>query len=110
MAPRLTSAMRVSALVRRVGQEGGNAAIIARGDADAGAILLMLMEKGQARGLREQLLDSAGRYVFSAIGPSESPLYDDYLARRRARDPDIWIVELDIANAERFAAEMDKAG
>ena len=29
----------------------------------------------------------------------------DYWQRRRSRDPDLWVVELDIASAERFAAE-----
>ena len=32
------------------------------------------------------------------------------LARRRRSDPDLWIVELDIASAERFAAEMNAVG
>ncbi|WP_333929024.1 DUF1491 family protein [Sphingomonas sp. LR55] len=30
---------------------------------------------------------------------------DGYWRRRRARDPDLWVVEVDIAAAERFAAE-----
>ena len=30
----------------------------------------------------------------------------DYLTRRTARDPDIWLVEVDIADAERFVAEF----
>jgi hypothetical protein len=29
----------------------------------------------------------------------------DYWQRRRSRDPDLWVLELDIAAAERFAAE-----
>jgi hypothetical protein len=28
-----------------------------------------------------------------------------YWRRRRERDPDLWVIELDIAEAERFAAE-----
>ena len=30
--------------------------------------------------------------------------------RRRARDPDLWVIELDIAGAERFAAETILGG
>jgi hypothetical protein len=33
-----------------------------------------------------------------------------WLERRRARDPDLWIVELDIPNAQRFAAETSGDG
>jgi hypothetical protein len=31
-----------------------------------------------------------------------------YLARRTARDPDCWLVELDIANAERLIAGLTR--
>ncbi|PHK02659.1 hypothetical protein VF08_18145 [Nostoc linckia z8] len=30
--------------------------------------------------------------------------------RRRAQDPDLWLIELDIADAERFAAETSSSG
>jgi hypothetical protein len=29
----------------------------------------------------------------------------DYCRRRRARDPDLWVIELDSPEAERFTAE-----
>jgi hypothetical protein len=34
--------------------------------------------------------------------PDEPQSYADYIARRTRQDPDLWIVELDIANGERF--------
>ncbi|MFZ4747332.1 MAG: DUF1491 family protein, partial [Sphingomonas sp.] len=33
-----------------------------------------------------------------------------WLERRREHDPDLWIVELDIPNAQRFVAEMSGDG
>jgi hypothetical protein len=100
--------MLVSALIRRVGIEGGHAAVLTRGDPESGAILLACAEKGRVSHLIERVLDLDGRYHWAPCGPPESDDPDalpQYLARRRSRDPDIWIVELDIADAERFAAE-----
>ena len=106
MTARLTSGMLVSALIRFVGAEGGNAAVLAKGDVTAGAILLVCMDKGIFQSVRERVLDATGAYVWDAVGPSEPDLLSVYLERRRAGDPDLWIVELDIANAERFAADI----
>ena len=36
--------------------------------------------------------------------------FKTFLERRRKFDPDLWILELDIASAERFAAEMNAVG
>jgi hypothetical protein len=48
-----------------------------------------------------------------SVGPqvidNETEIYD-YWRRRRARDPDLWVIELDIAQAERFAAETMSEG
>jgi hypothetical protein len=102
---RLTSAMLVSALIRRVGNEGGNATVLTKGDTTAGSILLICMEKGVVQSVRERVLDSAGVYAWTSVGPAEADELAGYLDRRRRRDGDLWLVELDIPNAERFAAE-----
>jgi hypothetical protein len=105
MTARLTSAMLVSAMIRRVSQAGGNATVLAKGSPESGSILLICMEKGIVQSLRERVLGIDGRYIWGETGPADSAERDAYLARRRARDPDIWLIELDIAQAERFAAE-----
>ena len=110
MSARLTSAVLVSALIRRVAQAGGNAAVLAKGDATAGSILLICMEKGVVQSVRERVLDSLGDYAWTVVGPDESDARDSYLERRMSRDPDLWVIELDIANAERFAAEATDEG
>ncbi len=112
MTPRLSSAMLVSALIRRVQAEGGHAAVLAKGDASGGAIILACADKGKVSGLLERILDISGSYVWASCGPQDSgdpTEISQYLERRRSRDPDIWIVELDIADAERFAAETISA-
>lgn len=108
MTPRLTSAMLVSALVRRADAAGGSAMVLAKGDATSGAILLLLLERGAHPRFVERGMGPEGAYALLPSGPAA--LADEgeasaYWQRRRARDADLWVVELDIAGAERFAAE-----
>ncbi len=106
---RLTSALLVSALIRRVGAAGGTTMVIAKGDPTAGAVVLIGVERGVPQSLLERVLGADGSYAWCKIGPKvieNNMELEDYLARRRMRDPDLWVIELDIANAERFAAEM----
>jgi hypothetical protein len=105
---RLTSAILVNALVRRAGQQGGSAMVLARGDDTAGAILFVTLEKGVNPKLYERGIGPDGRPALIASGPRD--LSDEreataYWQRRRERDSDLWVVELDIAGAERFIAE-----
>lgn len=108
MSARLATKVLVSALVRRANQEGGFATVLAKGDEQAGALLLVLREPGGNPRLVERGIGPNGEL---ALIPSASQdvasdeTVDAYWQRRRSRDPDLWVVELDIAAAERFAAE-----
>lgn len=98
--PRPASGLLVSSLLRRVAAEGGNGAVLSRGDATAGAILLVLVDRGVTRRLVERGIAPDGSYGWLATGPKllDDPSgLSDYLARRRRNDPDLWVVELDVA-------------
>ncbi len=106
--PRLTSAMLVSALIRRVQAAGGFAAVLHRGDARAGAIIVECSRRGQAELRIERTSDETGRDGWRLIEAADQaglPASAQRLERRLANDPDLWVIELDIAQAERFAAE-----
>lgn len=108
MTPRLTSRITIDALFRRVRAEGGFATVLARGDDSAGAILLVCAERGTVRSLLERTIDLDGNYRWTPCGPQDVESVatrESYIERRRAQDPDIWLIELDVADAERFAAE-----
>ena len=107
---RIASAILVNALIRRVEAEGGNGMVLAKGDANAGAILLVLADRGVSGGLRERTLSPAGTaYGWTPTGPPDlgAPgALADYIARRRRSDPDLWAVELDHPRAETIATEL----
>jgi hypothetical protein len=109
---RLASGVVVASLIRRVQGLGGNAAVLARGDETAGAILLAIAQRGETLRLLTRRLEASGRYVWDDIalpaagGESGSGGVAGLLDRARRRDPDLWVVELDIADAQRFADEM----
>jgi hypothetical protein len=108
MTERLPSKLLASALVRRVEQAGGFATILAKGEDMGGVILVETAEKGVFSGLFERMFDLDGKPRLSPCGPppaSAPNVVGAYLDRRRAADPDLWIIELDIVEAERFAAE-----
>lgn len=112
MEPRLASSVLVSSLIRRAQAQGGFGTVLARGDATAGSVAVVLLERGASPRLLERLLQPDGRYAWrESAGPGEGEEgVQALLDRRRRFDPDLWVIELDIASAERFAAEMNEFG
>ena len=105
---RLTSAMLIGALRRRVAAAGGFATILVKGDDISGVILVQALEKGRETGLFERVSNFTGGYALMRCGPDPddgAQAISDYVERRRRSDPDLWVIELDIPEAERFAAE-----
>jgi hypothetical protein len=112
VSARLTSQVLVSSLIRRAEVAGGFGAVLAKGDATAGAILLILAERGTRNRLLERLLQPDGSYAWQESGPAaaDEAEFGAWLARRRRTDPDLWLVELDLADAGAFAAAINEAG
>jgi len=108
MSDRLPSGVVVSALLRRVNDAGGIGMVLAKGDSQAGGILVIVQERGGNARFLERGLGPDGASALIETGPrdpADALEFNDYWRRRRSRDPDLWVVELDIAEAERFAAE-----
>jgi hypothetical protein len=108
MTARLATHMLVGMLIRRVESGGGFAAVLHRGDPISGSILLQCLEKGKETGLFERVPDFEGGYRLTPCGPgpdAEPGVAAQYIERRRQSDPDLWLIELDIADAERLAVE-----
>ena len=110
---RLPASLEAAGLVRRAETGGDFATIIKKGDPDRGAILLVVSSRGRHVACLERMLALAGGYQWHRVGPSESADSDeirDFLGKRTRFDPDLWAIELDIADAERFVAETRLTG
>ena len=109
MEPRLATSVLVGALRQKAEAQGGFAAVIARGDPTSGTVLIQLEGHDGSRKLLERLLQPDGRYRWQQTGNQDAENESErqkFLDRRRKYDPDLWILELSIPSAERFAAEM----
>lgn len=113
MEPRLPAHLEVGALIRRVAAEGGFASVLHKGEADAGTVMLVLTERGLNARVYERMPDAQGHRVWTCSrteNPDDKRELSDWLDRRAASDPDLWIVELDIADGERFIGLTGSAG
>jgi hypothetical protein len=113
MAARLTTALFVNALMRAAQRAGGIVTIVQHGDDDAGGVILICTEKGGITNVFERGHDLSGQMIWQSF--SSQPIenkqkIDDYLSDRGVQDTDLWLVELDIPYAERFAADFIATG
>lgn len=110
MSDRLPISIAVGALLRRVNDAGGMAMVRARGDAQAGAVLVLIDEGSIVRAV-ERGIGAAGKAALIEAwrAQDDGDSVEDYWRRRRARDPDLWVIELSIPPsipaAERFIVE-----
>lgn len=108
-SPRLSAEMMVQSLMRKVNQLGGFATVLRKGDRISGAILIICLERGKDPRVLEKMPSLDGPSNWQRIWPQDTDNKEDlekYLARRSSFDPDLWLIELDIADGERLVAEM----
>ena len=101
--------VEAGALMRRAEAEGGFATILQRGDPERGTLLLIILGRGQYFACLERLMAISGDYHWTVTGPQESAELaeiQEFMAKKQRFDPDLWCIELDIAQPERFVAEM----
>lgn len=84
-----------------------------KGDPERGSLLLFVASRGRHVACLERVLKLDGSYQWQAVGPADSASsieIADFLARRERFDEDLWAIELDIAEPERFIAETTYLG
>lgn len=111
MEARLPAHLEASAILRLAESQGGFAAVLAKGEHDAGTIVLVTLCRGAGAVLYERMPQRDGTRLFIATkleSTENKQDFSDYLARRRAQDSDMWLIEVDIADPERFVAQLNE--
>lgn len=114
MDARLPTWIWIDALIRRADGEGASAFIVQKGDQERGGVLVKVATLDGRACVYAPRYDLEGRRVFvdltaQGVGPEESEA-DAYLARERARDPDLWVIEIEDKAGRHFLVEPVEGG
>ena len=108
MSEQLPARLEATALMRQVESDGGFATIVKHGDDDSGALILLIAQRGVMQTLIERQMGPFYKYQWTVVttyDPTAPEKFLESTAKLRRRDPDCWLIELDVADAERFVAE-----
>ena len=92
-------------MIRAVEAAGGFATVIAKGERDAGTLLIICCQNDTNVRLYERMPQVDGTRTWTLVRGQDVENrtdFADYWQRRRRQDEDLWVIELDVANAERF--------
>ena len=106
MITRLAAGFWVRAYLARLQQAGIPAYVVAHGDETAGTVIVKLATlDGRARVFERSydLMADARAWVVLAEGAEAE--VDAVLARARARDPDLWVIEIEDRAGRHLLAE-----
>ncbi len=113
MEARLPAQLEVSGLIRLAQAAGGFAAVLRRGEREAGTILIVILENGANSKLYERMpqVDGSRKWHCAKRQDPDNPAeFSEYLSRRALQDSDLWIVELDVPNGERLIGMREPNG
>lgn len=103
LADRIPTELWVKAHLHRLSAAGVPAFIVRRGDPHGGMVILKVNRLGPGCRVLTQTRDLDGRLCWMPA-PGEELLpeseADAYIARQAARDPDIWVVEVEARDGE----------
>ncbi|MEY4695657.1 MAG: hypothetical protein RIT14_85 [Pseudomonadota bacterium] len=94
--PRLTTDLWVSAYLARLRLADIPAFVLARGDGTAGAVIVKSATlDGRARAFQRSFDFASDARIWVVLAEGDEAEVDAALARQRARDPDLWLIEVE---------------
>jgi len=90
--------------MRPVGAKGGFSVIPPKGEAGRVVLVLLVAQRGTVIARLERQMTADFSYSWTRFGPPEQDMRS-YIDGRTRIDPDFWLIELDVPDAERFIAE-----
>jgi hypothetical protein len=99
----------VSGLIRAVEAAGGFATVLAKGERDAGTLAILTIERDKNARFHERMPQMDGSRTFICTreeDPEKKHEFSEYVSKRQRQDGDLWIVELDVPDGERFIAAL----
>jgi hypothetical protein len=100
----LSSDLWVYALIRRVQLAGSFATVVRKGDARGGAVMVKTLDRKTGKtALWAEAVGGDGESVWMRpVEREDEAGVDAYLDRAARIDPDIWVVEIEDADGQRF--------
>lgn len=114
MMERLPTRLWVEALVRRAEVSGASGFIVQHGDDERGDVLIKVARLDGTAAAYIPSMDMDGDRIFlnvaaEGVGPDEQEV-DQYVARARKRDSDLWVVEIEDREGRHFLTEHVEEG
>lgn len=93
---RLAAGVWVAAYLARLRLVAIPAYVTAKGDSEAGAVVVKLATlDGQARAFQRSFDPMTGDRVWTVLAEGEEAAVDAVVARARGRDRDLWVIEVE---------------
>ncbi len=105
--PRLTSDFWVTAYMSRLRLAGIPHFLRSRGDATAGAVLVILNHLNGQSTLYQRTMTIEGSRAWGVLADGSEREVEDAMNRQRGFDPDLWVIEVEDAEGRHL---LDEAG
>jgi len=104
ISPRLKSEIRIQAHLRRCSAAGAFGIIAKKGNIDAGAIAIKVLNGDRLAAVYVESYDDYGNHVWRSHFDElvSERIADDYLAKEVEFDRDLWIVEIEDKQGRNF--------